>query len=143
MRTRTMGVRAAATALAVTVVAGGVAACGSEDEPAAPEAHLQIIASDSSEVVTVDATEGSEATLDTPYADDGGVDIEVGAVDGDEVELTTGEDMTPVGENGGINLRDLASRFTVTKGDELEMSTPTMDGSTRFTVTVEDGPAPS
>lgn len=143
MRTRTTGTRAAATALAIALVASGIAACGSEGEPAATEAHLEITSSDSSDVVTVDAAEGAEATLESTYAGDGTVDVEVETVDGEEVGFRTSERMAPEGETGGINLNDLETRFTATKGDEVTFSTPTMDGGTTWTATVEDGPAPS
>lgn len=143
MRTRTTGARVGATAFAMALAASGITACGSTEAPAAPQAHLEITSSDSSKVVTVDATEGAEATLKSPYADDGAVDIEVESVDVDEVELGTSEDMAPEGDAGGINLNDLQSRFTATKGEDVTFSTPTMDAGTTWTVTVEDGPAPS
>ncbi len=142
MRTRTSGVRATATALAVAVVASGVAACGTE-EPAAPKAHLEITSSSSPDVVTVDATEGAEVTLESSYLSDGSMDVEVESVDGDEVEISTGERLAPEGDTGGINLNDLQSRFTATKGGELQIATPTMDGGSQWTITVEPGPAPS
>lgn len=142
MRTRTSGVRATATALAIAVVASGVAACAGE-EPAAPEAHLEITTSRSSDVVTVNATEGSETTLSSPYLGDDGVDLEVESVDGDEIEIGTSESLSPVNEGGGINLNDLQSEFTATKGEELQIATPTTDGGERWTITVEPGPAPS
>ena len=142
MRTRTTGLRASATTLAIAVIASGVAACGGEPESPA-ESHLSITASDSSEVVTLDASEGAEATLESPYADDGSVDIEIESVDGEEVELGTSQELAPEGKTGGINLTDLQSRFTATKGEDVTFSTPTMDAGTTWTVTVEDGPAPS
>ena len=142
MRTRTSGVRATATALAIAVVASGVAACAGE-EPAAPEAHLEITTSNSSDVVTVDAAEGAGTTLESPYLGDGSMEVEVESVDGDEVEISTSEQLSPEGETGGINLIDLQSDFTVTKGDELRIATPTMDGGERWTITVEAGPTPS
>lgn len=141
MRARTTGTRASVASLVVALTAIGIGACGDEEEPPTAETHLSIASSDSPGTVTLDATEGQETTVSSPV--EGDVDVVVEEVDGDEIEFSTSERMAPEGETGGINLMDPQTRFTVTKGEPTTFSTPTTDGGTTWTVTLENGPTPS
>ena len=128
--------------LLAPLAAVALGACGTgtgEGEDATM--HLEITASDSPDVVRIDAAEGASATIANDLVGD--FDVEVRSVDGEDVEFSTGEDMAPEGETGGINLRDTRSEFTVTKGGDVKFSTPTMDAGTTWTATLEDGAAPS
>lgn len=129
--------------LLAPVIAVALAGCGSGTGAGGEDAtmHLEITASDSPDVVRIDATEGASATIANSLVGD--FDVEVRSVDGDDVEFSTGEDMAPEGETGGINLTDTRSDFTATKGEDVKFSTPTTDAGTTWTVTLEDGPTPS
>lgn len=127
----------AATTLAL-LLSAGVTGCSSSEDP--PTAHLAIVSSDSPDTVTIDATEGATETLQG--AMDITVEVEVVSVEDDEVELSTSESLAPAGETGGMNLNELRSEFTATAGEELQFSTPTTDGGTTWTTTLEEGPAP-
>lgn len=117
-----------------------LAACGNLSGGDAPR-HLSIASSDADETVAIDAVSGADATLPNHFGDD--IHVEVTSVDSDSVELSTSTDLAPEGETGGINLNDLSSSFTVDAGEELKVSTPTMDAGTTWTLTLEEGPAPS
>ena len=128
--------------LLLPTLALALSGCGGD--PGAGEdatMHLVITASDSPDVVRVDATEGTSTTIANSLVGD--FDVEVESVDGDAVEFSTSEDMAPEGKTGGINLNDTRRDFAVAKGDEVKFSTPTTDGGTTWTATLEEGPAPS
>lgn len=129
-------------ALLAPLLAVTLTACGG-DQSTGEDAtmHLEITASDSQDVVRIDATEGASATIANRLVGD--FDVEVESVEGDSVEFSTSEDMAPEGKTGGINLNDTRSDFTVERGADVKFSTPTMDAGTTWTATVEDGPAPS
>jgi hypothetical protein len=58
--------------------------------------------------------------------------IKIKAISDNTIEIETNRVMSTVGENGGINLYSDETQFTVTKGKELELVTPTMDGGDIF-----------
>jgi hypothetical protein len=75
-----------------------------------------------SDSVTVDTIQGE-------------VEITVVSVTDDEVTLETSEEMAPTSGDGGWDFNDTETAFTLERGDELEIVTPTMDAGTVVTIT--------
>ena len=123
----------------MSLVACGTLPGGGADDGPVP---LTFVASDwagerdhsPSPVTTeVEATEGESITAEGEYDD---VEVTFTSVTEDEVEFDTSEPMAPKGDEGGIDLDDTRTSFTVESGSRLEFSTPSMDSGTTWLVTI-------
>ena len=65
-----------------------------------------------------------------------GVTITVVDVERDRVLLRSDEALAPVGDSGGIALRDTQDEVEVERGEVVEMSTATTDGGCGFELSV-------
>ncbi|GAB3090383.1 hypothetical protein [Nocardioides zeae] len=65
-----------------------------------------------------------------------GVTITVVGVEHDRALLRSDEALAPVGDTGGIDLRDTQDEVEVAMGEVVEMSTATMDGGCGFELSV-------
>lgn len=123
---------AALAALAVLALG----ACGGEEEPTGPARSpfvLRIESTSSPDRVKLDGVVGRSATA--PGGDAPQVSIE--DISGEQVTISTSEEMAPEGDGGGVDLDDLRSTFTVARDQPVRFSTPTTDSGTTYTVTYE------
>ncbi|MFB9312176.1 hypothetical protein [Nocardioides plantarum] len=142
---------ASTTRLLTTVVlaplaALGVVGCRSDDsgtEGPGPGGTLTIVSSDwngwdpehtpTPRTTTLPASVGSSVTVDSIGET---LTFEVARVGGGEVAVSSSRELAPEGETGGSNLNDLVDEFTVERGAETVLDTPTLDGGYSYTFTL-------
>ncbi len=136
-----------AVVLAAALVATGCAATDGAPRPSGwlvPEQTLTIVSEDwngwdpdhrpTPETTTLAVDVGARATVDGLGEQ---VTFEVVSVSDGEVEVTSDRELAPKNETGGIGLRDLVDEFDVVTGEDTMLASPTMDGGSFYTLTLE------
>lgn len=83
----------------------------------------------------ITATEGESAELSAGGED---LTVTIDEVASGEVQISTDRDMAPAADNGRRDLSSLGTSFTVTTGDPVTISTPSLDGYAAYEFTLAD-----